>query len=186
MFRLYVEQQVIRPQLYYPQRRQVSSFKGHEHAKKIQEESLKATERIQAKTDSMKIVLNGPRKPSVREEVRAAFKHESDKNREKGKEEHPFPLPMKREDVRKGTKKEIPKGKDPKVPVGHESQTSGYATFSEGTVAKRICMRLLAPTSMLTLQIQKWMQMVDTCVFKHTGKAGKHKTGNATLAILLL
>ena len=50
---------------------------------------------------------------------------------------------------------------------------------------KGIYMFLLAPTRMPTLQIEKGLQMVDTWVFKHTGKAGDDKNGNATIVIQL-
>ena len=44
-------------------------------------------------------------------------------------------------------------------------------------------MRLLAPTRMLTLQIQNGCTWRDTCVSKLTGKAGEDTNGNATIAI---
>ena len=45
-------------------------------------------------------------------------------------------------------------------------------------------MPLLAPI-WNALRIPKWRQVEDTCVFKHTGKAGEDKNGNATFAMKL-
>ena len=53
-----------------PQRRQGSS-RTTGTQRKSQRKSVKATERMQAMTEDMEIVLNGPRKASVREEIRA-------------------------------------------------------------------------------------------------------------------
>ena len=49
-------------------------------------------------------------------------------------------------------------------------------------------MRLLTPTRILTLQIQRRMQKgeggeEDSCEVKHTGKADKEKAGDGTVAI---
>ena len=45
-----------------------------------------------------------------------------------GKEEYSILLSMKREGTQNLSEKEIPKGKDPKVPVRQESRSSRYAT----------------------------------------------------------
>ena len=83
-------------------------LKEWQHAKEIPEEILKAMERIQAKTENMEIVPNGLRKASVREETRApSCTIQTKKQRRK---EDPA-LHPKREDTRKNTEKEIPKGK---------------------------------------------------------------------------
>ena len=47
-------------------------FKEQRHAKETQEETPEPMGKLQAKTEHMDIVLNGPRKASVREEIRAA------------------------------------------------------------------------------------------------------------------
>ena len=92
----------------------------------------------------------------VREEMRPASIE--------GKEEHPVVLP-KREDSRRETEKEIPKGKDPKVP-------SGYVSFSQGAI------QMIVGTHQNAHTINpQWAQMVDTCVFKHTGKASEDTSG---------
>ena len=53
-------------------------FKGHHNEKEIQEEILKTMEMTQAKTENMDIVLNGPRKDSVRGEGRSVQENEKD------------------------------------------------------------------------------------------------------------
>ena len=62
------------------------------------------------------------------------FKH--DVNKKEGKEEDSVFSP-KREDTRKVTEKEIPKGKDPKVPVRLESQINKSVLISRRRDAKR-------------------------------------------------
>ena len=74
--------------------------------------SEKQRKRHKQRQKNKEIVPNGPRKTSVREEMRAASSTMSTK-REQGKEEDPVPSP-KREDHQKGDGKRDSKGKGPK------------------------------------------------------------------------
>ena len=85
---------------------------------------------------------------------------------------------------RQETEKETSMGKGPKVPVRQESQINRSAPVSGKGNANRNPLAILALTRMPTLQIQKWMQMRETCAFKHTSNAVK-KNGNADVAINL-
>ena len=98
-------------------------FKGQQPGKETQEELLKPMHRKRSNIEQMEIVVNGPRKDTVCEEIRAVSSTDVNKKGEQRKEEDPV-LSPKREDTRKKTEKEISKGKDPKVPVRQESQVN--------------------------------------------------------------
>ena len=91
-----------------------SLFKVQRHAKETQEAIPKAMARIcKEMTENMKIVLNGPRTASVREEIRAPSSTIFTK-KEKGKEEDPVSLPNETRRHSEGDGKGETKGKRPK------------------------------------------------------------------------
>ena len=119
-------------------------------------------ERKRAKTENIETVLNGPRKTNVRNEIRAAS------TRQKKRQEEDSVLLRKRENIRKETEKEISIEKGPLLPVRQEKHASWYATIFRRGNAKGVRMRLLAPTSVLTQQIPKWMHMGGyVCILPH-------------------
>ena len=103
-------------------------FKGKQLGKETQKEILKAMHRKSIKDREFETVINGPRKDTVRQEIRAASGTTYPK-KEQGKEEDPV-LSPKREDTRKETEKEISRGMDPKVLVRQESQINRTALIS--------------------------------------------------------
>ena len=79
-------------------------------------------------TENMKIVLNGPRMASVRDEIRAPSSTIFT-NKEWRKEEDPVSLPNETRRHSKSDGKGETKGKDPKKIVRQESRTSWCATI---------------------------------------------------------
>ena len=128
-------------------------------------------EKKRAKTEHIEMILNGPRMASVREEIRAISRTIFQQRRKGNKK-------------KKTTEKVIQKGKDPKStsPPGKSTKPVCYH-FQKGS-AKRIRMRLLAPTRVPTLQVPMWMRMAGIRVYSSSQvKAGEDKNGSATIAI---
>ena len=108
-------------------------FKAQQHAMEIREGILKGMERVQAKTENLKIVLNGPRKVNARE---GRF------------------VQLQAPDGRRDTKGQEPKGASPS---GKMNQ-AGVLPLQTGQWKTPFRMLLLAPTSMFPVQNKKCLQ----------------------------
>ena len=145
-------------------------FKVQQPGKEPQGVIRKAMEKKRAKTEHIEMVLNGPRMASVRErfvQFQERFSNKEGKGTRRRRR-------RKGDTKRKGPKSTSPSGKSTKPVCYH---------FQKGS-AKRIRMRLLAPTRVPTLQVSMWMRMAGIRVYSSSQvKAGEDKNGSATIAI---
>ena len=122
-------------------------------------------------------MINVPRKASVHEELRAVSSTIQTKTKRRKKKISFYT-----------------KGKEPKVPVHQERQTSQYAAIFRRGSAKNNPHAMMATHQNAHTKKPKVDAnggggrgsggggVGDTCVFKHTSKAFEDKNGNATLA----
>ena len=124
-----VEQNTRGEQFRCPQRRQV-----YQHEEVIREQNQKGKGRDTSKDRQPGVCTPWTSKGSCSPRDSCSFKHDT-----KGMGKVcliPRSLPIKREGTRKVTEKEVPKEREPKVPVRQESQTSWYATIFKSSRAR--------------------------------------------------
>ena len=167
-----------------------SLFKGQRHAKETQEAFPKAMARIcKEMTENMKIVLNGLRMASVREEIRA-LSSKIFSNKEWRKEEDPVSLHNETRRHSKGDGKEETKGKGPKenCPSGKSHKLVCYH-FPKAEMPKRNPhVSIGTHQNAHTINPKVVANERIKCVFLHTGKASDNKHqrgGDVTFAIHL-
>ena len=133
-------------------------FKEQQPGKETQEEIPKPMHRKRSNIEQMKIVVNGPRKDNVCEEIRAVsstdVKKKGTEKRRRSRSESETRRHSEEDgkgDIKgNGTKGTSPSWKLSKLVCTHSP---------EGAMPEGVHMRWLTPTRMPTLQIQKWMQL---------------------------